>query len=129
MPVGEFIENNHPLVPSGYVSDWHNQVLAKNDLEPPTSFMEAVEQTESEFRSHLDITANWNDITAGRPMDFSKPPEVNVSKAQSLYPTVARNNLLNIDIRPTVFSGDLSYLLLFSLKNRKDPQVKTQLRN
>ena len=29
VPVGEFIENNHPLVPSGYVSDWHNQVLAK----------------------------------------------------------------------------------------------------
>ena len=70
VPVGEFIENNHPLVPSGYVSDWHNQVLAKNDLEPPTSFIKPCEQTESSSRS-LNMQRIGTTLRRSRPMDFS----------------------------------------------------------
>ena len=42
VPVGEFIENNHPLAPSPYVSEWHEQVLENKGIAEDKSFEEAV---------------------------------------------------------------------------------------
>ncbi len=41
VPVGEFIENNHPIIPSPYVPEWHQKVVA----EYPTSFIDALNQS------------------------------------------------------------------------------------
>jgi len=42
VPVGEFLENNHPLVPSPYVSEWHEQVLENQGIAEGKSFEEAL---------------------------------------------------------------------------------------
>ena len=41
IPVGEFLENNHPLAPSPYVEEWHEQVLNAKDILYPRNFTEA----------------------------------------------------------------------------------------
>jgi len=47
VPVGEFLENNHPLAPSPYVSEWHEQVVAEAGLKPAESFNEAWQMSET----------------------------------------------------------------------------------
>ena len=39
VPVGEFLENNHAIMPSPYVKEWHEQLVP----EYPQSFIEAVQ--------------------------------------------------------------------------------------
>ena len=124
VPVGEFIENNHPLVPSGYVTDWHNQVLAEKGLEPPKSFIEAVEQTKQGVPLAPRYVANWNDITAEQAYGLLDALKLDVCEGTISVSDEWRETVyqLNIDISSDgVLEGDLSYLLLFSLKNRKDP--------
>ncbi len=41
VPVGEFIENNHPIIPSPYVPEWHSKVVK----EYPKTFTEALNQS------------------------------------------------------------------------------------
>ena len=43
VPVGEFIENNHPIIPSPYVSEWHEKVIEKY----PESFIDALNHSRS----------------------------------------------------------------------------------
>jgi DNA polymerase II large subunit len=45
IPAGEFRENNHPLMPSPYVHEWHSKVVSKNNIEYPTSFDLALGQS------------------------------------------------------------------------------------
>jgi DNA polymerase II large subunit len=124
VPVGEFIENNHPLAPSGYVSDWHNQVLEQKSMKPPETFREAVEQAKNGVPLHPNYVANWNDITAKQTYDLLKAVEVDVCAGTIKIPNEYRDIIyqLNIDITEDgVLEGDLSYLILFILKNLKDP--------
>ena len=43
VPVGEFIENNHALIPSAYVPEWHQQILNEKGISKSKSFLEAIE--------------------------------------------------------------------------------------
>ena len=47
VPVGEFLENNHPLPPSPYVSEWHEQVVAEAGLKAAETFDEAWQMAET----------------------------------------------------------------------------------
>jgi len=47
VPVGEFLENNHPLPASPYVSEWHEQVVAEAGLKTAESFNEAWQMSET----------------------------------------------------------------------------------
>ena len=49
IPAGEFRENNHPLMPSPYVHEWHIEVLTEKGLTYPKSFDEALSQS-TEYR-------------------------------------------------------------------------------
>jgi len=124
VPVGEFLENNHPLVPSGYVSDWHSQVLREISLSYPKNFQEAVEQTKQGVPLAPDYVANWNDITAEQAYELISNLEIDVCSGTITIPEHLRETVfqLNIDIDADgVVWGDLSYLLLFSHKFKKDP--------
>mgnify|MGYP005993871043 CR=1 FL=1 len=46
VPVGEFLENNHPLAPSPYVHEWHELVVSKEELTYPENFSEALSQSQ-----------------------------------------------------------------------------------
>ena len=125
VPVGEFIENNHPLAPSGYVSDWHTQVLRNKKLVYPTTFTEAVEQTAHGVPLAPQYVANWNDISAEDAFNLIKAIEIDTTTGEIKISDEWRELIyqLNIDISPEgILEGDLSYLLLFSLNNLKDPQ-------
>jgi DNA polymerase II large subunit len=53
VPVGEFLENNHPLPPSPYVPEWHEQVVQEAGLKPAESFEEAWRMSET-YKVPLD---------------------------------------------------------------------------
>ena len=127
VPVGEFIENNHPLAPSGYVSDWHNQVIEQQGMIIPKTFMEAVEQANQGIPLHPNYVANWNDITSDQTYQLLNAVKIDVSAGTISVPTEFRDIIyqLNIDITEDgILEGDLSYLFLIILKNLKDPQGK-----
>ena len=44
VPVGEFLENNHVLLESPYVKEWHEQVCEDKGLSYPNTFEEAMKQ-------------------------------------------------------------------------------------
>jgi DNA polymerase II large subunit len=127
VPVGEFIENNHPLAPSGYVSDWHNQVIEQQGMTIPKTFMEAVEQANQGVPLHPNYVANWNDITGDQTYQLLNAVKLDVNAGTISIPSEFRDLIyqLNIDITEDgILEGDLSYLFLIILKNLKDPQGK-----
>ena len=124
VPVGEFLENNHPLIPSGYVTDWHERVLESKQLPQPKDFLSAVKQTEENIPLAPQYIANWNDLTAEDTYDLLKNLEIDscagtIRIKQSLRERIYQLNI-NIDSEGYV-GGDLSYLLLFSQKYLQDP--------
>jgi DNA polymerase II large subunit len=42
VPVGEFIENNHPIIPSAFNEDYYEVLLKSKKLDIPTTFMESI---------------------------------------------------------------------------------------
>ena len=69
VPVGEFLENNHPIMPSPYVHEWHEQVVPTY----PTSFQEAVEQSKSlGVPMAPEYVAHFNDVSAQEMFDLMK---------------------------------------------------------
>mgnify|MGYP003643842741 CR=1 FL=1 len=64
IPVGEFIENNHALIESPYVAEWHNQVLEEKGLNIPLDFQEALTQSKKyEIPIHPDYVPFFNNIS------------------------------------------------------------------
>ena len=66
VPVGEFLENNHPLPPSPYVSEWHDQIVEQAGLKSAESFKEAWSMSET-YGVPLDpkyIAVGLDDVTA-----------------------------------------------------------------
>lgn len=60
---GEFLENNHPLVPAGYCSEWWQ--LDEGPLtKPPKDEEEALSMARAGGYLHPDYTWFWDDITA-----------------------------------------------------------------
>ena len=65
IPAGEFRENNHPLMPSPYVHEWHKEVLTNKSLPYPNSFEESYEQaTSHNLPIAPEYVAHFNDLTA-----------------------------------------------------------------
>ena len=66
VPLGEFLENNHPLAPSPYVSEWHEGVLKKHLISAPANFLEAVEQSKvyGVPIAPQYVATGWQDLTA-----------------------------------------------------------------
>jgi DNA polymerase II large subunit len=60
---GEFLENNHPLVPAGYCAEWW-QLDAGPGVRPPEDEKEALEMARAGGYLHPDYTWFWDDITA-----------------------------------------------------------------
>ena len=74
VPVGEFLENNHPLLPSAYVEEWHEAELKNRGMSAPKSFVEAVEQCRI---YQVPLHPRWvprglTDVTAQEMWDFMK---------------------------------------------------------
>ncbi len=65
IPAGEFRENNHPLMPSPYVREWHEKVLAKHSLAYPISFDESLNQSiKYKIPIAPEYTCLFSDLTA-----------------------------------------------------------------
>lgn len=68
IPYGEFLENNHPLVPSGYTPEWHREVLRRKGIlhlwKEEQRFEEAIAISEA-YDVPLDPRFNlfWSDIS------------------------------------------------------------------
>ncbi len=64
VPVGEFLENNHVLLESPYVPEWHKQVLEEKGISYPKSFDEALKQSlESLVPLAPEYVGFYTDIT------------------------------------------------------------------
>ena len=64
VPVGEFLENNHVLMESPYVEEWHRQVLKENQLKTPKSVQETISQSEKyKIPIHPDYVAFYNNLS------------------------------------------------------------------
>ncbi len=48
VPVGEFLENNHVLLESPYVPEWHKQVLEEKGIDYPNNFSQAANHVKNE---------------------------------------------------------------------------------
>ena len=64
IPAGEFRENNHPLMPSPYVREWHQKVVEEKGISYPTSFEQAVQDSEHHgIPIAPEYVAHFNDLT------------------------------------------------------------------
>jgi DNA polymerase II large subunit len=114
VPIGEFLENNHPIMPSPYVHEWHEQLVDQY----PQSYQEAVKQSrEMKIPLAPEYVAHYSDISADELLRFVK----------ALHPSVCDGMLevqpkdletayrLNIDVMlkdgKYYLHGDKSYLL------------------
>jgi len=65
VPVGEFLENNHTLLPSPYNQDWHKRVLEEKGVEYPQSFEEAMKQSKDlKIAIAPDYVCMFEDLSA-----------------------------------------------------------------
>jgi DNA polymerase II large subunit len=66
VPVGEFLENNHPLLPSPYVPEWHRELLANRGIVEANDFVESLAQSKIyQVPLHPDYVAvGWQDLSA-----------------------------------------------------------------
>ena len=126
VPVGEFIENNHPLMASPYVKEWHSQLVYRENLKYPESFLEALNQSiDNSLPMCPDYVAHFNDLSA----------EEMVKVYRSLSPSICGNYVmvnndsieliyrLNIDVEKHngrfVITGDASCVLINTLLDGK----------
>jgi len=71
VPFGEFCENNHTLVPSGYPIEWHKQVL-KSKGELPEDWVDPTYDRAKEMSSQLGVPLHpkynifWSDVPLER---------------------------------------------------------------
>ena len=66
VPVGEFLENNHPLLKSPYVPEWHEAVLKQKGITFPKDFIESVQQCKV-YKVPLHpnyVATGWQDLTS-----------------------------------------------------------------
>jgi len=73
VPVGEFLENNHVLMESPYVEEWHEQVLQANKLKNPVSVQEAIKQSEdNDIPIHPDYVSFYNNLSVDELIEAIK---------------------------------------------------------
>jgi len=64
VPVGEFLENNHVLIESPYVPEWHEQELKDNGLKSPKNLTEVIAfSKENNVPIHPDYVAFYDNLS------------------------------------------------------------------
>ena len=120
VPVGEFLENNHPLLPSPYVEEWHQAELKNRGMSAPNTFMEAVEQCKI-YGVPMDprwVPRGLTDVSAQEMWDLMKNCSVslcgsNVTVKPQYKPIVYK---LGIDINAQgELEGDVANLIINNL--------------
>ena len=83
VPIGEFLENNHPIMASPYVHEWHEQLIDSY----PKSFKEALLQC-SEFNIPIapEYVANYTDVTAEELCIFAKSVSISMCEGKIQVP-------------------------------------------
>ncbi len=73
VPYGEFCENNHVLVPSGYPLEWHREeIRAKNGGKLPDDWKDPTYARSKEMSAQLGVALHpkfnlfWSDVNLGR---------------------------------------------------------------
>jgi len=128
VPVGEFLENNHPLCPSPYVQEWHDGVLYDKGIEIPKTFTDAVEQSKI-YDIPLDpkyVAVGWQDLTASEGYDFMNSITLSIDGKKVLVPATHKELAyrINLDIDELgALHGNESLLVLNLL-----PKLKTSMK-
>jgi DNA polymerase II large subunit len=116
VPVGEFLENNHPLAPSPYVKEWHELEIGKQQLTYPTNFAEALEQAQNlGVPMAPEYVAHFADISSDELIDLLQGISVDSCAGTATVADEVRDLIyrLNIDITAAgQISGTKSSLLL-----------------
>jgi DNA polymerase II large subunit len=83
VPIGEFLENNHPIMASPYVHEWHEQLIDSY----PKSFKEALLQC-GEFNIPMapEYVANYTDVTAEELCIFAKSVSISMCEGKIQVP-------------------------------------------
>ena len=136
IPAGEFRENNHPLMPSPYVREWHEKVLAEKELPYPTTFDESMSQaTKHSIPIAPDYVAFFNDVSGNDMQTLCKNISLDMCKgtahihhdaleiAYKLNINVkAHDNISNCEQENTysLYGDNASVLLNITLVGAKD---------
>jgi len=119
VPVGEFLENNHAIMPSPYVKEWHEQLVP----EYPQSFMEAVQHCKNlEVAMAPEYVPNLTDVSARDFYDFCKTLTISVcgDKAEIHPMHLETAYKLNVDVEKIkgdyFMVGDSASVVIHNLK-------------
>ena len=83
IPVGEFLENNHALIPSAYNRDWHKALLAEKYIDYPKSFDEALSHCKQyEVPMAPEYSCMFSDLTADELKTIYRNIDVSVCKGK-----------------------------------------------
>ncbi len=117
VPIGEFLENNHPLLKSAYVPEWHEQMLTEQGISFPKDFLESIAQSKIyQVPLHPDYVAvGWQDLSALEAYTLMTGLSVDITGKkvkcpEELKELVYRLNI-NIDSEGCLW-GPESYLVL-----------------
>ena len=102
VPVGEFLENNHPLPPSPYVSEWHEQVVAEAGLKTAETFEEAWQMAET-YGIPLDprfVPVGIDDVNSEELAAMASSVKLDLCDGVATVPEEHRETVyrLNVDI-------------------------------
>lgn len=114
VPVGEFLENNHPLAPSPYVHEWHELIVSKEELTYPETFSEALNQSQK-FNIPMapEYIAHYSDLLPEELQTLLQGMTITDGSAQVEPDVLEIIYRLNIDVDVNrCLSGDKSELLL-----------------
>ena len=129
VPVGEFLENNHPIIPSPFNDDYYSVLLKSHNLENPETLMESIKLCQD---SNFEIPMNpkfvpfLSDVSAEDFIYLNSRLSVSVCN-QSLK--IEEDALpiayqLCVDVAKMddeyFLVGDKSYLILNTLKSVRD---------
>jgi len=134
VPIGEFLENNHPLLKSAYVPEWHRELLAEQGISFPKDFLESVAQSKI-YKVPLNpdfVAVGWQDLSAQETHELMTGLSVDLTGEKVKCPDHLKEYIYraNIDIDTEgMILGNESYLVLHLLSKVTDfiPDVETGL--
>ena len=123
IPVGEFLENNHVLIPSAYVKEWHDSLLVEHSIDPSVSFLDAIEQSK-EYKIPIAprFVAHFSDVSAVELFNLMNDVKISICEGSVMIPhkyieTIYR---LNIDVdKDGKIYGDKAQVLIHNLSKMK----------
>lgn len=123
VPVGEFLENNHPLPPSPYVKEWHELVLEEKELTYPETFQEALKQCDEGVPMAPEYVAHFTEVSAEELYELIQNCSISVCKGKATIPERYRNTVKKLTINITKdgeISGDKAKVLLNNVLKMKN---------